>query len=217
MLKARRTSLLVAACCIVAAGITLALLQRKPERPDVKLVFLGYTNAVLKSVRTGPMGDSIESLVSLPKAIIGITNCGNSPVIPISRFQILRLLGSSMSPRNYAATPTPIIPPGEMAVATVFISGMDSEWNVDLAYTSETHAEKWVAKGKASKISALRSVAGLFPPAKVKWAQAVWVSNPPQPMSDDAPRSPPRRYNITAPPPSFRFENPAPQTNQQTL
>ena len=217
MLTARRTSLVVAACCIVAAGITLALLQGKPESPDVKLVFLGYTNAVLKSIRTGPMGDTEESLVSLQKAIIGITNCGDSPVIPISRFQIAKLFGSSMSLRDYAQTSAASIPPGEMTAATVFLSNMDMEWNIDLAYTSETHVNKWIAKGKSSKFSALRSLAGLFPPAKVKWAETVWISTPPRPIRESGPTAPPKRYHITAPPPAFRFETPAPQNNQQSF
>jgi len=193
MPKGRRRLVLIALVVIACGGALLTWIWEREESPEVKLVFLGYTNELIGVYNLGP---SFEVSSWTPKAIIGITNGGETPILPIPWSKGVKLGANG----KYLYAPQALIPPGAMNTTTSHLSTSDNGFEATFAYTRLSRIAKLINQLKSSSIG---SIARVLPSPQLQWAQSVWVTNPP----------PEKRFHIDAPPPPFKFEPPSRETN----
>ena len=179
------------ACCASATFVGFFWLQR--ARPDIRLIFVGYTNEIIEA-RPG-------YTLWMAKAILEVTNCGSAPV------KIASLWQAHPGPqipvelaRSYLLMPTSQLNPGKMESVVTYLPLKESDGRLKVAYTRLGWTESLASKARNSRNTSVQTLANkLFPASKLHWAQSDWISNSP-------PSVPISRYHISAPPPEIPIE-----------
>jgi hypothetical protein len=175
-------------------------------QPDIRLVVVGYTNVIIRASRPGAVTPSVFSMqnpavVSMQKAIIQVTNCGQAPVMIASLWQAypapqipVELAGS------YLQMPTTGLNPGKAESVVTFLPAKESGGWLMVAYQRLGWIERLADNARNSRHAIMRNLATkLIPTAKLHWAQSGCITNPPPPAGV-------RRYHISAPPPEIPTE-----------
>jgi hypothetical protein len=179
------------ACCVSATFVGFFWLQR--ARPDIRLIFVGYTNEIIEVRSNG--------YTEMTKAILEVTNCGSVPVKIASLWQAhpgpqipVELAGS------YLLMPTSRLNPGKMESVVTYLPSKESDGRLKVAYIRLGWIDSLASKARNSRNTGVRNLGNkLFPIAKLHWAQSDWISNSP-------PFVPISRYHISAPPPEIPLE-----------
>ena len=195
--RARRIISLTLACStsVVLVGFLLA---RQP-RPDIQLVFVGYTNVFFE---VGRKGSSDRRTLWLTKAILEVTNCGSVPVriAPVTQAYPASQLLSEIKAPYLAMMSSPAVKPGKSEAGAVYVPQQEPRWRANVAYSRLDCMESLTDKARNSRFVVVRTVARrLLPSPRLVWAQSDWITNS---------STPARHYHITAPPPDIRIELP---------
>ncbi len=173
--------------CLLTALSAVVFLRSRETKPALQITFLGYTNIVLRT--------SLDSTITTEKGLFTVTNAGAAQV-EISRIEIQPPLGLYVMTKSYYP-----IDPGKAEVVTTFIPRDETLWRMSLVYFYPDPKKHLVdlfgGRGNFFGRNAGLLADVFFPTQKLHWAHSEWITNPI-----------PRRYNINAPPPPFRFESP---------
>jgi hypothetical protein len=183
---------LTLACC--ASIIFVGFLMSRPAQPDIRMIFVGYTNEIIE----GP-----GYTLWIAKAILEVTNCGSAPV------KIASLWHAHPGPQipvelagSYLLMPTSQLNPGKMESVVTHLPSIESDGRLKVAYTRIGWMESLASKVRNSRNASVQNLANrLVPTPKLHWAQSDWISNSPPIIP-----IPVSRYHISAPPPEIPIE-----------
>ena len=165
----------------LGAALAIGALNFRSERPDVQILFLGYTNVPVKlrmCLVVSGSGDSVP--LTVRKAMLVVTNCGRVPVqlLPIweahGRTNVLSHL------RSYLQVKSSVLKPGESAQATLTSGREGATFRAELAYYRLDLSHRLSQQARSSTNAAMRAVANLFPRTpKPRWARGQPIANSP--------------------------------------
>ena len=177
----------------LSVAIALVALNSRSERPDVQILFLGYTNVPTSfEPRSGT--------VLLRKGMLLVTNCGSAPVQFLSIWDAYGRTNMRAHLHSYVLKIPPVLKPGESARVELLSPGRDGEtFRAELAYYRLALSHRLTQRAHSSTNAAVRAVARLISrPPKPRWARSAPITN--------SFTSYVSRYHINASPPPVTYD-----------
>jgi hypothetical protein len=195
----RKAAVGLGVLCLLTALSAVVFRLSRERKPELQITFLGYTNVLLSA--------SSSHVSYSRKALFVVTNAGNAQIAISSMYWLYRDPTYRGQMPGYLIMPTDRIDPGESVLVTSFVPSDETRWRRNLAYSYPDPKKRLVdflgGKGNFFGLKVGYLADAFFPTQKLHWAHSEWITN-----------TVPRRYNISAPPPPFRFE---PPTNTGTF